>query len=91
MKQFFSESNYFVGFPRINACCYNNKKEIRQEVLKIHGKKCLCCGTDKKITLDHVIPVSKGGLNEINNLQPLCKSCNSRKSTKIIDYRKEVV
>jgi 5-methylcytosine-specific restriction endonuclease McrA len=57
-------------------------------LLKEYGYKCLCCGrTDVKLTLDHVIPLVKGGLNVISNAQPLCGSCNSKKGTKAIDYR----
>lgn len=53
-----------------------------------YGNKCLCCGrTDVKLTLDHVIPLKMGGENTIGNSQPLCRSCNSKKSTKTIDYR----
>ena len=53
-----------------------------------YGGKCLCCGrTDVKLTADHVVPVSKGGTSNIDNIQPLCKSCNSRKRDKTIDYR----
>lgn len=55
-----------------------------------YGNKCLCCGrSDVKLTLDHVIPLAKGGSNMIENAQPLCASCNSKKHTKIIDYRGE--
>ncbi len=48
---------------------------------KLLGNHCLgCWATDKKLTVDHIIPLSKGGTNFIYNIQPLCKSCNSKKS-----------
>ena len=54
------------------------------------GKICLCCGhNDVPMTADHVIPLSKGGSNDIGNIQPLCLRCNSSKGTKSTDYRKE--
>ncbi len=51
------------------------------------NNQCLCCGETAKLTVDHVIPVSKGGTSNIDNLQPLCRSCNRRKGVQIIDYR----
>lgn len=48
---------------------------------------CLCCKLVKNLTADHVVPLSKGGSNNIENIQPLCLSCNSHKATKTIDYR----
>lgn len=53
-----------------------------------YGSKCLCCGRDDVILFaDHVIPVAQGGSSNIDNIQPLCQPCNSRKSSKTIDYR----
>ena len=50
--------------------------------------RCLSCGReDVKLTVDHVIPFTKGGGNSVGNVQPLCRSCNSSKGTKIIDFR----
>ena len=52
---------------------------------------CLCCGlSEPEITLtaDHVVPLVRGGSNDILNIQPLCRSCNCRKHTNIVDYRK---
>lgn len=43
---------------------------------------CLFCGSTEKLTIDHIKPVSKGGGNEIENLQCLCFPCNLKKSNK---------
>lgn len=52
------------------------------------GHRCLACGrTDLTLEPDHVVPLSRGGSNEIENIQPLCGPCNRRKWTKAIDYR----
>jgi 5-methylcytosine-specific restriction endonuclease McrA len=57
------------------------------KLLEFYGGKCLACGTAKDISIDHVVPLSKGGSNDITNLQPLCKPCNSSKGVKTTDYR----
>ena len=53
---------------------------------KYHNR-CLCCGRRRKLTADHVVPVSKGGSSNISNIQPLCGPCNSSKGTKSTDFR----
>lgn len=57
--------------------------------LKIrYYNQCLCCGgTDLELEVDHVVPLTKQGTSNIDNIQPLCRSCNASKSNKIIDYR----
>ena len=48
---------------------------------------CLHCGIDENLSIDHVIPLARGGTNSIDNIQILCMPCNSSKGIKTIDYR----
>lgn len=55
-----------------------------------YDNRCLRCTRRRKLTADHVIPISKGGTSWITNIQPLCGTCNRRKGTKETDYRLSV-
>lgn len=48
---------------------------------------CLACGERKPLSVDHVVPISRGGSSDISNVQPLCLDCNRRKNARTIDYR----
>lgn len=52
-----------------------------------YGWKCLRCGEPRLLTEDHIEPLSKGGSDYIENIQPLCGPCNSAKGVKNDDYR----
>jgi 5-methylcytosine-specific restriction endonuclease McrA len=57
-------------------------EELRKMFYESYGKGCRYC--DKKMTLrnmvcDHIIPLAKSGNSTVDNLQLICKSCNTRK------------
>lgn len=66
---------------------YHKKKDLKISRLKIYqrdGYKCVYCGTHKKLTIDHVIPKSKGGKNTWENMATCCSDCNSKKGNKTL-------
>jgi diadenosine tetraphosphate (Ap4A) HIT family hydrolase len=58
---------------------------VRYQVLLRAGRRCEMCGAsvaDKAIDVDHIIPRSLGGLNDISNYQALCWECNTNKGNR---------
>ena len=62
---------------------WNNLKER-------FNNRCAFCFEEKKLTKDHILPLFVGGSDYIENIQPLCKSCNSRKG-RSIKFQKESI
>lgn len=58
-------------------------KEWTDRLLQYNGC-CAFCGSSESIEVDHIIPLSRGGKHCIENVQPLCRSCNAKKSDKIL-------
>lgn len=58
----------------------------RKKVLQRCNNICVCCGqklTPQTATIDHVVPLSRGGENTIKNYVTLCRQCNQLKSNDI--------
>jgi 5-methylcytosine-specific restriction endonuclease McrA len=56
-------------------------------LVQICGGICVRCKLDGPLVKDHILPIYKGGSDSIENIQPLCKSCNSSKGPESKDYR----
>ena len=54
-------------------------REKARRVFERDAYRCLRCGTWLDLTIDHIVPRSRGGTDDLHNLQTLCRSCNSWK------------
>jgi 5-methylcytosine-specific restriction endonuclease McrA len=71
--------NRYVNAP------YKGVALTRQNIFKRDNFECQYCGTRRDLTLDHVIPSSKGGQHTWGNLVTACKRCNSLKGDRTPD------
>ena len=93
---------YYKRFPEKSVAATNRRRALKlsaegahteeqwQALKSFYDFKCLKCGKQEpevKLTRDHVIPLTQGGSDSIDNVQPLCAQCNSKKNNKHIDYR----
>lgn len=58
-------------------------REVVDAVYSRDGGRCVYCGSTDNLQLDHIIPFSRGGATNVDNLQLLCQKCNLEKSNKI--------
>lgn len=75
---------------RKRAAVGTHTEDEWQSLKTFYDHKCLCCGKQEpaiRLTRDHVIPLTMSGSDSIDNIQPLCARCNSKKNNKHIDYR----
>jgi 5-methylcytosine-specific restriction endonuclease McrA len=49
-----------------------------------NSPRCEYCGSRDNLTMDHVIPLCRGGAHDILNIVPACHSCNSKKGSKLL-------
>lgn len=71
---------YFIKKPRAAV------RLSRRAIFARDGWRCQYCGAeDRQLTVDHVIPRTRGGLNTWENLVTACKRCNNRKGGRTAD------
>jgi len=63
---------------------FSTYRKHQESVFLRDGFKCVYCESTTKLTLDHVMPQSRGGSHDPENLVCCCSTCNSSKGTKTI-------
>lgn len=68
-----------------------NLRANRARIYKRDNHQCVYCGSNKNLTLDHVMPKSRGGSNDWTNLVTSCFKCNLKKSNRTPEEAKMVM
>lgn len=76
------------GMPAVTRHAYSVPADQRSRIFDRDGHACLRCSCSESLTIDHIVPLSKGGDNSDENLQTLCHRCNSAKGDATKSYRK---
>lgn len=83
------EGNYLKSRPKRKYRPSSKISLYQWQVLQEkYDYRCFYCGKQAKLTKDHVLPVSKGGEDTIDNIVPACLSCNRRKGVKLLETTK---
>jgi 5-methylcytosine-specific restriction endonuclease McrA len=77
-----------VEYIKIPFTKLKNSKPSRNAIYQRDGHKCQYCGSTRKLTIDHIVPKSKGGSDDWDNLVVACSSCNVKKSDKYLEHTK---
>ena len=59
------------------------RKKMKKLVYERDKHECRYCGSENHLQIDHIHPMARGGTNDLDNLQILCRKCNLRKSDKV--------
>lgn len=73
---------------RSAASCFTNRIQVKEYILKKDDYKCVICGSKGNLQMDHIVSVRRGfdectdirKINNIKNIQTLCRSCNLKKA-----------
>lgn len=86
----------YAPWGHVNVIVIQNKTRFRRwrarppftaaQRVEVYGRDngaCVHCGATESLSIDHIVPWSKGGEHELWNFQTLCRSCNSKKGARI--------
>jgi hypothetical protein len=78
---------YSVRATRLRENGGSHTRDEWEKLKQDFGNVCPCCKmVGSELVKDHIIPLTLGGPNNIENIQPLCRSCNAKKHTKTTRY-----
>ncbi len=83
MRRLVATNPYYSERKRLHETA--GYRRLREELIATIGA-CQACGATTRLTLDHVKPLSRGGVHSRENVQLLCVSCNSRKRQSEVRY-----
>lgn len=75
---------YYHTSPEDERCL---RRKLKQQLVREQGFRCAYCGNffmPVEFTLDHIVPISKGGATRLANTVACCKECNKKKGDKFI-------
>jgi hypothetical protein len=95
---FFGSAKRLKIFRKIGYCCIScDRKATKLKKYRRLSDNSLfwsiCSKDDVEMTIDHIIPKSLGGKNEIDNFQPMCMSCNIAKGNglRLVSWNKKLL
>ena len=74
-----------INYIKMPIMKFMSNRPTRSMIYKRDKNSCQYCGATTKLTIDHVIPRSKGGEDSWDNLVVACSSCNVKKGDKMLE------
>jgi hypothetical protein len=72
-----SSEDYLYNLHSLSSA--DAKRMWRRQIKEMWNYECAYCGSNEELTIDHIIPIHHGGMNNTQNVLCSCKRCNSDK------------
>ncbi len=80
---------YYAEKYRTKAKVRSEFQTIRKRVLQRDENKCMVCRSSKNLQVDHILALSSGGKNEVNNCITLCRACHEKKTNGVRGHNED--